>query len=317
MSFNKSDKSDNRLNLLYQNINNADQELQSISSLSQQRDLPIADNFKLKASISSSPLEFDAERMHNEVQLQDNFFYEEKHEILEYLLKNQEEFWKADVQNPFEPDFLQTNREYLASPLKSSSGFYSNEISYNHQDTQNVRHNDSIDKKLGRRPTFTGLTQRKYVVLKTLLRRIKTFFWNDFKDLTKYFKLKKYKRIAHFERWIQFYIANCLQEDTSIESSFVFGSFISSRDMKSLVLDKSKSLVLDRAETADKLMRIDAIYSTLHKFNESKFADLAKNSIISSLIVKFYNRMQDELSPNEAIGIQMLLDKCIKTADIQ
>ena len=200
MSFNKSDKSDNRLNLLYQNINNADQELQSISSLSQQRDLPIADNFKLKASISSSPLEFDAERMHNEVQLQDNFFYEEKHEILEYLLKNQEEFWKKDVQNPFEPDFLQTNREYLASPLKSSSSIDFEEITYNHQDTQNDRHNDSIDKKLGRKPTFTGLTQRKYVVLKTMLRRIKTFFWNDFKDLTKYFKLKKYKRIAHFER---------------------------------------------------------------------------------------------------------------------
>ena len=200
MSFNKSDKSDNRLNLLSQNIDNADQELQSISSLSQQRDLPIADNFKLKTSINSSPLEFDAERMHNEVQLQDNFFYEEKHEILEYLLKNQEEFWKADVQNPFEPDFLQTNREYLASPLKSSYGFDSNEISYNHQDAQNIQYNGSIDKKFGRKPTFIGLTQRKDVVLKTLLRRIKTFFWNDFKDQTKYFKLKKYKRIAHFER---------------------------------------------------------------------------------------------------------------------
>ena len=36
MSFNKSDKSDNRLNLLSHNINNADKELPSISPLLQQ-----------------------------------------------------------------------------------------------------------------------------------------------------------------------------------------------------------------------------------------------------------------------------------------
>ena len=151
-------------------------------------------------SLSSSSLEYDAERIQSEVQHQDNFFYEEKHEILEYLLKNQEEFWKVDVQYPFEPEIFQNSRVYLESPLKPSSGINFEEITYIYPITQNDRHNDSIDKKLGRKPTFTGLTQRRDVVLKNLLRRIKTFFWNDFKDQTKYFKLKKYKRIAHFER---------------------------------------------------------------------------------------------------------------------
>ena len=317
MFFNKSDKSDNRLNLLSQNVDNANKELQSINPLFQQRDHSITENSKLNFSISSSPPEYDAERIQSEVQYQDNFFYEEKQEILEYLLKNQEEFWKVDVQYPFEPEIFQNSREYLESPLKPSSGINFEEITYSHPITQNGRYNDIIEKKLGRKPNLTGLTQRRDVVLKNLLRRIKTFFWNDFKDQTKYFKLKRYKRIAHFERWIQFYIANCLQEDASIESSFVFGSFISSSDMKSLVLEKSKSMVWDRAETDDKLMRIDSIYSTLYKFSETKFADLAKNEIISNLIAKFYNEMQDELNANEAIGIHILLDKSRKTADSQ
>jgi phosphomevalonate kinase len=47
-------------------------------------------------------------------------------------------------------------------------------------------------KKSGRKPQNLGLSQRKDVVLKTLLRKMRFFFWNDFNSFSG-FKKKIYR----------------------------------------------------------------------------------------------------------------------------
>ena len=68
----------------------------------------------------------------------------------------------------------------------------------------------SIRKKIGRKPVFTGLQQRKDVVLKSLLRKIHSFYWKDINHETNYIKQKKKRGVQYFEEWLKIYIQNKL-----------------------------------------------------------------------------------------------------------
>ena len=134
----------------------------------------------------------------------------------------------------------------------------------------------SNKKKLGRKPLITGLTQRKDIVLKTLFRRIKTFFWKDFNKETKYKNYESKTRVLFFEKCMKRYIKNVLQEEITGEFGFVFGGFISPRDMKKLVAINPNSIFVQWSQLSEDWDKIDEIHRILTRFSVKKFSKICK-----------------------------------------
>mmetsp|Transcript_31788 Transcript_31788/g.28151 ORF Transcript_31788/g.28151 Transcript_31788/m.28151 type:complete len:111 (+) Transcript_31788:318-650(+) len=63
-----------------------------------------------------------------------------------------------------------------------------------------------ISKKKGRKPIPTGLVQRKDVVLKSLLRKIRAFYWLRFKTVTKFNEKKNREDALYFKQKVQEYV---------------------------------------------------------------------------------------------------------------
>ena len=87
--------------------------------------------------------------------------------------------------------------------------------------------------------------------------------------------------------------------------------------MKELISRKFKIKAFNENNKKEYLTRIDEIYSTLSNFSVSKFSLLARNKLIYSLIIEFFNRKQDDLNEDESIGIQILLNECRKADNNQ
>ena len=95
-----------------------------------------------------------------------HYFWENKiaQDICDFKYQEQSELkWKSDSSV-----YLSIKSESEIAPVYNKSG--------------------TIRNKLGRKPVWTGLYQRKYVVLKSLLRKIHSFFWKDIKNETNYLK---------------------------------------------------------------------------------------------------------------------------------
>ena len=129
-----------------------------------------------------------------------------------------------------------------------------------------------LESKLGRKPTITGLIQRKYVVLKSLLRKIHSFYWKDIKQETQYLKHKSKVGVQAYEKCLQLYIQNMFHEEPSDDFVLTLGSIACSKDMQNLIVYKSQmQFMADHKSNADKLERINHIQETLNKFSFSKY----------------------------------------------
>lgn len=165
-----------------------------------------------------------------------------------------------------------------------------------------------IKKRPGRRADFTGLNQRKDVVLKSLLRKIKKFFWTHFKHLFKYIQLKKADQPAIFESYLRAYVEVILKQEATPEYVFTFGSFINPKEMKRAINYNFNMDFEFTLQKIERLSRIEEIYDILYRFSISKFKRYAKKKIIRGLI-NHYIRVQSEFSQDEKIGLQIILDK--------
>lgn len=167
-------------------------------------------------------------------------------------------------------------------------------------------------KKVGRKPLNTGLTLRKDVVLKSLLRRIRNFYWDDFNEITK-FKNYKYRRDAnHFEVCLKEYISLRLRVNYDGDYLITTGNFISSKDTSKLISNRTSSLYTEDEETRNQmLLENKEVHHTLYKFSFSKFQTLVKKNSIRDLIIRYSNEVDPlSLSEDETIGLGMLVTEC-------
>ena len=130
-------------------------------------------------------------------------FEEKEKDEFEYQFDHHQELWECREQQKsnsvkFEEEndleYFQHSSNNLNLNPTVLSGSESNLI-YNKS--------GSIRKKIGRKPVFTGLQQRKDVVLKSLLRKIHSFYWKDINHETNYIKQKKKRGVQYFEEYLK------------------------------------------------------------------------------------------------------------------
>ena len=169
----------------------------------------------------------------------------------------------------------------------------------------------TIRKKIGRKRENTGLRNRKDVVLKTLLRKIRNHFWQDLNSETRYYKHKRNRGSLYYERCLRNYIENKLGEVASKDFMFIFGSIVSHSDMEQLIIKGSTNL-FEQEESENLLKQIKDIHQILYKFSVSKFSILSRRPEMLNLILQFEKVKRSWLNRDENIGIQILINEWIK-----
>lgn len=144
--------------------------------------------------------------------------------------------------------------------------------------------------KAGRKPLNTGLKLRKDVVLKTILRKIRTFYWSDFNEITRFKVYKHRKEEDFYETCLKRYITTRLGIECSPEYLFALGSFMSSRDVEKLLATKTSLLyTLDPNRRNEMIKGNDEVHETLYKFSFSKYQKLVRNKYFKDLIIGYSN----------------------------
>ena len=158
---------------------------------------------------------------------------------------NENELWMNELLQEEKEDSL----EPLRADIDSSIAISSSRNTENHDEENSSQNNSnyaSQPKIRGRRPENLGLSKRKDVVLKNILRRVRTSIWKDFNIRTKYLSKKKQRGIKFFQSCLNFYIKNVLEEVATPELVYKLGSFIYSKDMSILISAKTGSAFGDQ-----------------------------------------------------------------------
>ena len=184
-------------------------------------------------------------------------FHEESEVNLKY--DNKEDIW---IKNPplVEEEY---SFESVRPNIEESVAFNSwiGRESYNEEENISDIEYAPHPKRLGRPPILTGLSKRKDVVLKALLRRIRTYFWKDLNAKTKYLNKKKYKGASIFNDCLTFYIENILKEVATSEFLHILGSFISSNEMKALITANIKLGLEKKDQKSNRIKMADEIHT--------------------------------------------------------
>jgi hypothetical protein len=98
-----------------------------------------------------------------------------------------------------------------------------------------------IKGRVGRRPENLGLTQRKDVLLKTLLRKMRTFLWSDFNSFTCFKANKSKQPSSYYHTCLRAYSSERLNEPADDTFLFYLSSIMSSRNTEELLLEEESS----------------------------------------------------------------------------
>lgn len=126
-------------------------------------------------------------------------FEEKAKDEFEYQFDHHQELWECGEQQ--KNISVKFEEEKDLEPFQHSSNNLNLNPTVLSGSESNLIYNKSgsIRKKIGRKPVFTGLQQRKDVVLKSLLRKIHSFYWKDINHETNYIKQKKKRGVQYFE----------------------------------------------------------------------------------------------------------------------
>lgn len=147
-------------------------------------------------------------------------------------------------------------------------------------------------RKGGRKPIETGLSKRKDVILKKVLRTIRTYYWKAFNQATKYcIRKRRRNNESFYYQCINDYIETILKIDADTFTVKTLGDFLCMNPNR-----KSKE---------------NEYYDVLYRFSFAKFKNLTSNKRFCALI-KIYGEITDKetLSSDEKIGLQMLINEC-------
>ena len=169
-----------------------------------------------------------------------------------------------------------------------------------------------LGNKLGRKRVWTGIHQRKYVVLKSLLRKIHSFYWRDINNETNYMKHKKKRGVHFYEACLKQYIQWKFNEEPTDGFVLTLGALACWGDMQDLLVSKFDTQLTASYEFDEQQLEIvNHIKEALHKFSFLKYCFLAKRPGMFSLMAYFSSQKEHSLSHDERIGFQILFEKCI------
>ena len=164
-------------------------------------------------------------------------------------------------------------------------------------------------KRAGRKRENLGLTQRKDVVLKTLLRKMRTSLWEEFNSFTR-FKHKRNKTgPLQYDIWLDIFAREKLGVLANAAYLFYLSILMSTRQTEEVVSFKHSSIYKQSdEERAQQFDEIKQVHEVLYKFSYSKFKRLLKKQELWSLIHDYFAKLdQAELSQDKKIGSEILL----------
>ena len=150
-----------------------------------------------------------------------------------------------------------------------------------------------------------GLRKRKDVVLKTLLRKIRSLIKDNFILYSKNFKRKNDKQIENIQRRVKGYISNCMEEEPTDSFWDTFGVFIWTEQIEETLYQLS-----EHQHKMELVKKIKEVRETLYKFSFSRLTNLFDYAGMTE-IIKHYSKIQNQdlLSNDEKIGVQILLEE--------
>jgi hypothetical protein len=140
----------------------------------------------------------------------------------------------------------------------------------------------SQSKKVGRKPENLELIQRKDVIIKTLLRKMRTSLWKDFKSFT-LFKSKKSKILdpLFYDKCLRKYAVEKLNLPARNSLLFYLSCIISPKNSEELLSAENSCAYEEKhskkSKKSKKLSEIKEVYNVLYQYSHAKFKRLLKN----------------------------------------
>ena len=169
----------------------------------------------------------------------------------------------------------------------------------------------SQSKKRGRKRENEGLHKRKFVIQRSMLRRIKKYYWNKINNTVDYKRQKKLWGVEIYENYLKYFIENEFQEKATNEFIFILGCITSPSDMKELIVHKINTQSEDDDELHEKLAIANKMHQVLLNFSIAKFKSLARCPEFFKIISNFQLKV-GSLTSDGAKGVQFLLKACIR-----
>ena len=144
---------------------------------------------------------------------------------------------------------------------------------------QSVDRLQRVEKKAGRKHLDTGMKKRKDIVLKSVLRKIRSSIRNEFINCFNYFNFIREVRLKQLENLLSDFIINWMNEEPTKQMIETLGIFI--------LIDDYEFFINNQKENPSKLIsrkRISEMRELLNHFSLKKFQALCKNSSLCKII---------------------------------
>jgi hypothetical protein len=134
------------------------------------------------------------------------------------------------------------------------------------------------ERRLGRKPENLGLKQRKNVVLKTLLRKMRTWFWNDFTFFTCFETRKDVEDAVVYGEWLKKYSSEKFSSNKSQTFLFYLSNLMSSKSTEQQVSSEHGLFYeAEEKKRSNKFNKVRNFHGLLYKFSYKKLKNLLKN----------------------------------------
>ena len=198
---------------------------------------------------------------------------------------------KQSFEETKEPKYNFTQNKESDEHLRTTSDFQ------NKANESSIQENDNI--------TDIDMNKRKDVVFKTVLRKIRRFFRNDFMFYSTNMKIKR-NNIIGLRRKIRNYISKYI--NTTLSSSIVttFGVFIWGDK-----IEKALYQIDDQSQKEELERMIRTVRWSLYKFNFKRLNELLELPWIWE-IIELANQLQvqDSFDRYEKLAFEMILTEC-------
>jgi hypothetical protein len=192
---------------------------------------------------------------------------------------------KSDSINPFCHDSLeekedsngiQKSTQFQATSKRSSSLSDASKDAPARNSQEHFK--ESAKRSAGRKPENLGLMQRKDVVLKTILRKIRTWFWKDFTSVADFKSVKDNKNEVIYSEWLKKYSSEKFSSNQSETFMFYLSSLMSSKNTEQQVsLEHGLFYEAEEKKRSRKLNRVREVHGLLYKFSYTKLKNLLQN----------------------------------------
>jgi hypothetical protein len=171
---------------------------------------------------------------------------------------------------------IQKSTEIQATSKKSSN------LSNNSKDvpSQNsIKYSKKSEKRSpGRKPENLGLIQRKDVVLKTILRKIRNWLWKDFTSFADFKSMNDNNNQVIYSERLKKYSSEKFSSNQSETFLFYLSSLMSSKNTEQQVsLEHGLFYEAEEKRRSKKVDRVREVHGLLYKFSYTKLKNLLKN----------------------------------------